>query len=278
MSEESQRPLIADSPLSVVLTAHNAAAVVEATLQEWDQFLTSLGRDYEILVVDDGSTDDTARKLNSFAADHLHIRLLCHEKHRGVGAALRTGLAAAGQPLLFYSACDRHYQPGDLRSLLKDIDQVDLVSGYRVCRLVPWWLRWLGRSYRLAIRVLFGVPLEPLPGWLGRRAHLYHWLVRAFFGVRIVDIDSEFKLFRKSIFARIPIQSDGPFVHAEILAKANFLGCLMTEAAISYEPSPHHEAAIPFQSVLAEAYRVFSRPDFGRSLPGRDAKEQPHVL
>jgi len=225
--------------------------------------LASLGRDYEILAVDDGSTDRTAEKVSDLAAQHPRVRLLRHEKHRGIGAAIRTGLAGALNPILLYSACDQRYRPADLHSLLKDLNQVDLVSGYRICQSVPWWLRWLGRVYRLFIRVLFGVPLEPLPGWLGWRAHCHSWLVRAFFGVRIVDVGSEFKLFRRSIFARIPIQSDGPFIHAEILAKANFLGSLMTEAAVTYTPPSAGENAVSFRAQWAEAYRVFSKPDFG---------------
>src|SRR5207247_2116077 len=93
-----------------------------------------------------------------------------------------------------------------------------------------------------------------------------HRLVRLFFGVRIVDVGSEFKLFRRAVFTRIPLQSDGPFVHVEILAKANFLGRLMAEVPISYRPDPAGTtAAQPLidRQVLAEARRVFRDPDFG---------------
>src|SRR5262249_14512768 len=159
--------------------------------------------------------------------------------------------------------CDRRYDPADLRSILKDIDQVDVVSGYRGGRPMPISLRFLGRVYRLFIRVLFGVPLQALPGWLGWRGHLYSWLVRIFFCVRIFDIDSEYKLFRRAVFSRIPIQSDRSFVHAEILAKANFLGCLMTESLISYRSWSARERPGTIGPLLAEAYRVFCRPDFG---------------
>src|SRR5439155_13359564 len=72
------------------------------------------------------------------------------------------------------------------------------------------------------------------------------------------DVECAFRLFRRSIFARIPIQSSGPFAHVEILAKANFLGCWMAEAPVSYNPSPG-----PPSSYWAEAYHVFCEPDFG---------------
>ena len=100
--------------------------------------------------------------------------------------------------------------------------------------------------------------LQPLPGWLGWRHHARHWLARWLFAVRVQDVGSFFTLCRREIFERIPLQSDGPFAQVEILAKANFLGCWMAEAPVSYNPPPG-----PSASYFAEAYHVFSEPDFG---------------
>ncbi|HMC88896.1 MAG TPA: hypothetical protein VKI17_05080, partial [Gemmataceae bacterium] len=95
--------------------------------------------------------------------------------------------------------------------------------------------------------------------------------------LRLKDADCAFKLFRRSIFARIPIQSDGAFVHAEILAKANFLGCMMAEVEVSYAPrvASDMDAAAKRQR-RREALRLFRHPDFGPAelAPGASA-EQP---
>src|SRR5262249_42578980 len=149
------------------------------------------------------------------------LRVLHHVAPLGFGAALRAGVAAARQPLLATSTGDRQYQPADLRGLLERIDKVDLVTGYRCWRPVPRLLRWLGAVYRLAVRVLFGISLEPLPCWLGEQGQKKRWLARWVFGVRVHDVECAFRLYRRQIFARIPIQSNGPFALVEILAKAN---------------------------------------------------------
>jgi hypothetical protein len=160
---------------------------------------------------------------------------------------------------------DRSYRPADLKLLLDEIDKVDLVSGYRASLPVPVLWRGLGMGTRFLARWLFGLHLEPLPGWLGPGNHAFAWLARLLFGVRVRDLGSEFKLFRRSIFARIPIQSDGPLAHAEILAKANFLGCLMAEAPISYRAGAPSGIG-PFGRGFRELRRLLNRPDFGPAI------------
>lgn len=258
----SQRPPIATAALSVILPACNVGPTVKTVLHSWFAYLDSLQRDYEIILVDDGSTDGTAAEAEALAQEKPNLRVLKHVQQRGFGAALRTGLAAAQHPLLCYAACDPHYHPAELAKLLEYIDQMDLVSGYRGGRPMPTPLRAAGFLWRCLVRVLFGIPLPPSQGWLGAKLEAYQKLIRGCFGVRIRDLDSPFKLFRRGIFARIPLQSDGHFVHAEILAKANFLGCLMDEAvldvAATWQADPKR---------WTEARQVFRHPDFGSPAP-----------
>jgi hypothetical protein len=122
--------------------------------------------------------------------------------------------------------------------------------------------------------VLLGLPTEPPPGWLGWPAYRYRFKIRALFGVRLRDIDSKFKLFRRRIFDRFPIQSDGDFVHAEILAKANFLGCYMDEVPVADRPGPFAPVPEPPPAppiVREEMKRVFRNPIF---LPPRSEPQK----
>jgi glycosyltransferase involved in cell wall biosynthesis len=264
MSEEAQRQPIASSPLTVILPAHNAEACVAESVRAWTEFLDSLERDYEIILVDDGSSDGTAKAAAELAEQRSRLKVLTHSSPHGFGACLRTGLAAARHLLVCYSTCGatpaarQAYQPRELQRLLDRIDRVDLVSGYRAGRPLPPLLRAAGFLWRWFVRIVFGIPLDPLPGWLGGKACAYQKLIRLLFGVRIGDIDSAFKLFRREIFDKIPIQSDGEFVHAEILAKANFIGCLMDEVEL--------EEAAEWRSDprrFSELREVFRFPKFG---------------
>jgi hypothetical protein len=139
-----------------------------------------------------------------------------------------------------YTTCDHQYQPQDLDRLLKGIDEVDLLSGHRTDSA--------GRDLRTA------------------RDRVYRWLVRVLFAVRLTDPSCLFLLARREIFPRIPIQSDGPFAHVEVLAKANFLGLVMNEAPVTYRPwtsAPWDGAAGKPPGVRRDFRRVFSRPRFG---------------
>jgi glycosyltransferase involved in cell wall biosynthesis len=270
MSDELDRPPIAKAALSIVLPAHNVESRLDKIIEAWTEYLDSLKRDYEILLVDDGSTDGTAAAAKTIAGKRSRLKLLSHAERQGFGAALRTGLAAAQYPLVCYSSCDPAYQPRQLGRLLDKIDQADLVAGFRAGRALPGPFRVAGILWWWLVRIVFGIHLDPWPGWLGGKAYAYHKLIRLIFGVRLRDVDCPFKLFRRSIFTRIPIQSDGEFVHAEILAKANFLGCIMDEASLE---APAQWIVDPKRT--AQLGRVFAAPDFGPALLPEPAKATP---
>jgi glycosyltransferase involved in cell wall biosynthesis len=276
--------------LSFILPVCNQAAALERALTAWAEALSKLKRPYEILIVDDGSTDETTPYLAQLKGTDdrpgtfAHLRIFRHESRRGYGACLRTAIAEATQPLLFYTGLDYAYAPADLPRLLERLEHVeppdplqdglrdpepppklDLVNGFRALTPVPLGMRIIGAMWRGFLHVLLGLPTAPLPGWLGWPAQRYLLQVRALFGVRLRDIDSKFKLFRRKIFERFPIQSDGDFVHAEILAKANFLGCYMDEVPVAerpgaFAPVPEPPAAPP--TVREEMTRVFRHPMF----------------
>src|SRR5262249_25022919 len=275
MPEPPELPAIAASTVSVLLPAHNAEADIEKVIADWVSILEALARPYTLVVSDDGSTDRTAEQVEGLSGHNSRIRLLRHPSRRGFGAAVRTGLEAAVDPLVVYCSGDPQFRPSDLKLLLKEIDAVHLVSAGRSGLLMPRWMREVGALYRGLVWLFLGILLEPLPVWCGWRGHAYHWLIRLLFGVRVIDVNSDFKLFRRDIFARIPIQSDGDFVHAEVLAKANFLGLLMSEVPVVDRPLSHGQASL--RQMWVDARRVFRRPDFGPALVVEPAKTPAKV-
>jgi glycosyltransferase involved in cell wall biosynthesis len=273
MPELPPLPPIAGRPLSVVLLARDAAGHVEAVVSGWAEYLDRLGREYELIVVDAASTDTTADLLEALLA-RLPRLLVVRAKGRGDGAALRPALTVARHPLLFYTFCEPAYRPADLGRLLDkrlppkdepEIDQVHLMTGYRAGRRVPWPLRVVGWLWRLFCRVAFSYPPDRLPGWLGLRRHAGRQLARALFAVRYQDVACPFRLVRREVFARIPIQSDGPFAHVEVLAKANFLGCILSPDELPLDVTPGPAGDV--RGVLADGWRVLTRPTFGPVVP-----------
>ncbi|MDB5308249.1 MAG: hypothetical protein JWO38_2451 [Gemmataceae bacterium] len=254
--------------VSVVIPVHNAADRLEKVIPAWGDALARLDRGYEIIVVDDGSTDATPALLEKLSAGRVrYLRVLRHDTRRGFGACLKKALDEVQNPLFFYTSSDYPYAPADFRRLLDRIDirdevfgkQPDLISGCRTGKPVPTEVKWFGRAWRFFWRVTLGLQMQPLPSWPGMREFLYGSLVAWVFGIPFADVNSAFKLYRTAFLKRIRIQSDGNFVHAELVAKATFLTSIMDELPLS--PSPAAEPAVP--AVWREMWRVFRDPDFG---------------
>lgn len=266
MPELPNLPPIADAALSVVLLARDDADHLEAVVGRWVEFLNGLGREYELILVEDGSRDGSAQCVEATAQRHPNLRVVQHPYPAGAGVALAAGLGAARFPLVCYVRCEPRYQPADLRKLLQEIDKVHLVSGYRAGQPMPRGWRLLGTIYRAASKVVLGSAPARLPGWLGWRRHLGRLLVRILFGVRCHDVACPYRLLRRDILARMPVQSVGSFAHVELLAKANFLGHLLAEEVPlgdRQRPVRPEESREPFRLARADFWRLLKHPDFG---------------
>jgi glycosyltransferase involved in cell wall biosynthesis len=288
MPELPKLPPIASAPLSVVLLARDPGEHLTAVVSAWASTLDKRGRDYELILVDDGSTDGTAERAAPLPERYLRLKVLRHEQPRGEGAALRTALAVAGNPLLFYTLCDPRYKPSDLERLFTakldpgkpevEIDQVHLISACRTGQPIPLTLRALGLVGRVLCRILLSHWPARQPGWLGWRAQPGRLVARVAFGVRCHDVACPFRLMRREIFTRIPLQSNGPLVHLEILAKVNFLGHVVGEevplAAGHHPPVGERRPGSSFRQTIADFRRLLSHPDFGPP-PGEEPKPTP---
>jgi hypothetical protein len=165
--------------------------------------------------------------------------LVQHNDHQGHGAALRAAFHAAKYPLVLQLAPGDYPFMSEIERLLDAIDKVDIVCGCReVCP----------RS-----------PVERVADWFRTR------VVRSVFAVHVRDVDCGFRLFRRAVLRRIPIQSNGRFADTEILAKANFMNMLVDEVPVSDRPPGSRVGRgmrEPFGQTLREACRVFWRPQF----------------
>jgi dolichol-phosphate mannosyltransferase len=204
-SDRSRRP-----SLSLVLPAFNEEDGIRQAVTEADAALAALCEEYEILVVDDGSSDATAAAVQSESADRPHVRLVRHESNRGYGAALRTGFRAARCELVAFTDADCQFHLEDLGRLLPLTEDSPVAVGYRIGRKDPWRRRFLSGGFNLVVRALLGT------------------------GVR--DCDCALKVFRRDVLAGLLPESDGFFVNAEMLARARQRGCAVAEAGVRHRP------------------------------------------
>ena len=211
--------------ISLVLPAHNEASNLRPLLDEARRTLSRLTKEHEIVVVDDGSRDETARIVREFGG----ARLLRHERNRGYGAALRTGLRAARMEWVVFTDADLQFRLADLVALLDVADDVDVVAGYRAPRVDSLFRRLLGW------------------GW-GR-------LVRLLYGLRVRDVDCAFKLFRREVLDAIPIESVGAFINTEILVRANAAGFRIREVPVRHYPRTSGTASGARPRVILRALR-----------------------
>ncbi len=264
--------------VTVVIPVHNVADRLDRIVG-WRITLEKTGHPFELIVVDDGSTDDTAKKL---ATKEPRARILSHTTRRGYGACIRTALAEAKHPLFFYTALDYPYNPPDIRAFFERIElkddilgrQPDLISGCRTGLPTPTLSRWSSFGWRLFWRVFAGMPIPNPAPWHGWDQFWYRTRVSWIYGVPLADVNSCFKLFRTAFLRRFPIQSDGDFIHTELVAKATFLTSIMDEVPLTSKPD-----AIPqMGNTRPDRRRVFKQPEFTFPViqtPGADAPGSP---
>lgn len=257
--------------VTVVIPAHNAAAALDQVLPAWGQVLTNLNRPFEIIVVNDGSTDTTAEVLEKRAGNVPHLRVLKHDTQRGFGACLCTALAEVKQPLFMYVGVDYPYTAADIRPMLERIElrdevfgkQPDLISGSRSGQERPPLVTWMGHVWKIFWRIFAGLPINESPPWYGWDEWWYRVRVSWVYGIPLADVNSAFKLYRTEFLKRFPIQSDGDFVHTELVAKATFLTSIMDEV-----PLTPKEVLLPALRLNADDERkVFRDPKFAMPKP-----------
>jgi len=174
------------------------------------EVLDRLDADYELIIVDDGSSDDTARIADKMAAEDPAVKVIHHPTNLGYGAALQSGIRAAGKNLIFYTDGDGQFDFAEMPPLLDLIRHYDIVSCYRLNR-------------RDSIVRRFN-------GWCWTK------LVCLLFGMNIRDIDCAFKLYKRGIFDGMELNSTGALIDAEILARAARKGCTITQIGVHHLP------------------------------------------
>lgn len=194
--------------ISFFFPACNEEDTVEELARRADKVLRELTSDYEVIIVDDGSTDRTPEIADRLAAENRRIRVIRHPQNRGYGSALRSGFAAARLDLIFYTDGDLQFDVSELSKLIPLIEGADIVSAYKQRRMD-------GMQRRVV-------------SWV------YNTSLRLFFGLDVRDVNCGFKLYRREVFDRITLNSTRGLIDAEILLKARRAGFSIAQVAVTH--------------------------------------------
>jgi glycosyltransferase involved in cell wall biosynthesis len=188
--------------------------------------------DYELLVIDDKSTDNTGVMADEIAAKDPHVRVIHHEVNRKLGGSLKTGFGNVTGDLVLYTDADL---PFDMDELIKACRvmrhyEADIVSAYRLDRT--------GEGY---VRVVY--------------SFFYNAMVRYMFGVKMRDVNFAFKLCRRRIFDHVTLESEGSFIDAELVISAQRYGYKVVQFGVDYFPRTRGVSTLSSPAVIVKILR-----------------------
>jgi glycosyltransferase involved in cell wall biosynthesis len=222
---------------------HAIDAAVEA--------LEKYSGDYEIVIVDDASTDSSPLLVAARVARNPRIRMIRHERNRKLGGSLKTGFAAATKELVLYMDADLPFDPDVLGRAMRamEVTGADVIAGYRHDRTIEGFRRTL-------------------------YSYLYNALIGILFGWPHRDINFSFKLMKREVLRAIELKSEGSLIDAELIVKAKNRGFVIQQIGLDYFPrvrgTSHLSSFGVIAKIFAELWKLY--PEMRRKVP-RNAGE-----
>ena len=237
--------------MTVFFPMWNEEAYIERALSAGRELCEELVRmgeidDYELLVIDDASTDSTPELADKFAVEDPHVRVVHHPVNRKLGGSMKTGFASATGDLILYTDADLPFDMLEVRKAVRLMRyyEADIVSAYRFDRT--------GEGY---VRTVYSA--------------FYNGLVRILFGVKMRDINFAFKLCRGSLLREIELKSEGSFIDAELVIRAKKTGKSVIQFGVDYFPRTRGISTLSSPAVIRKILReMFSLRRELRSLQG----------
>jgi glycosyltransferase involved in cell wall biosynthesis len=204
----------ASESITVFFPIFNDQETVESLVGKALEVLPELTGDYEILLINDGSTDASGAIADHLAQTIKQLRVIHHPNNQGYGAALRTGFSNASKDLIFYTDGDGQYDVSELKLLAPLMtDGVDVVNGYKIKRHDNRSRKASGAIYNNLARRLFRLPIS--------------------------DVDCDFRLVRRSAIDRISLGLSSGAICVELVRKLSSAGCTFREVPVHHYARPH---------------------------------------
>lgn len=196
--------------ISVFFPAYNDGGTIASMVISAMQTVRQLTEDYEVIVVHNGSTDYSREVLTELQQIYpIELRVIDYPHPLGYGGALRVGFASSTKELIFYTDGDAQYDPRELADLLSALGPgVDMVNGYKIVRSDPFHRIIIGRTY--------------------------HWGVKLLFGLRLKDVDCDFRLLRRNIFSKVTLKSNSGIICVELMKKVQDAGFTIAQVPVHH--------------------------------------------
>jgi glycosyltransferase involved in cell wall biosynthesis len=221
------------SSLSIVLPCFNEEENVREAVGDAIAAAGACSDQYEVVVVDDGSNDDTVNVLSRLIASDDHVRAIVHERNRGYGEALKSGIRAARMDWVLLADADLQFDLRDLEDFVPLTESADAIWGWRILRQDTRLRRFSASAWNRLMRALFALPVR--------------------------DVDCGFKLVRSSILRRFELQTTGAMISTELAVQCSAQGARFAEVGIRHHPRVAGEETGGDPRVIARAFSELAR-------------------
>jgi glycosyltransferase involved in cell wall biosynthesis len=212
---------------------YNEEENVDEAVRVAFEYLPRVAREFEVILVNDGSSDGTGERAEALAAKDPRVRVVHHDKNKGYGATLQSGIRAARHPWIFYTDGDNQFVLEDLHRFLTLLHPKTVLTGYRAQREDPWHRRLNAWLFNLGVAILFGL--------------------------RLRDVDCAFKLFPPGLFDDMDLVSHGAVIAVEILVQARKRGFKIREIPVRHRPRRWGEQSGARLDVILRAFKELFR-------------------
>jgi glycosyltransferase involved in cell wall biosynthesis len=242
--------------VSLVIPMFNEGENIEHAVACAIEALGDCSDDWEIVIVDDASTDGSVEIVEALSAIQPRIRLLRHEVNQKLGGTLRTGYAAARKDLVVYMDADLPFDPHVIGTAMRalQVTRADVIAGYRLDRTAEG-LRRTVYSY------------------------LYNTLIGVLFGWPHRDINFSFKLLRREVLQAVELRSEGSLIDAELIVKAKNLGFVIQQLGLDYFPRTRGQSTLSSPAVIVKIFRELIRlfPEMRHPRRRTPAEASPQI-
>ncbi len=219
--------------ISAFFPAYNEGANIGALAKKTSEVLSKICEDYEVIVVNDCSKDNTKEVIEELMKTDSHIKLINHEKNRGYGGAVKSGLYAAKFEWVFFTDGDAQFDVSEIPLLIPLTEKYDFINGYRIKRQDPF--------HRIVNAFMWGL------------------LVKTLLGFWVKDVDCAFKLFRREIITNGKPEAEGAMISTELLAKTKKMGYKIGEIGVHHYPRVAGKQTGAHPLVILRAFKELFR-------------------